>query len=196
MKKHLLLLALLLVATPYWLPEQHIIPVQGATKADWNPDSFWYYPWGRSGTHKGIDIFAKHGQPVVAASSGLVVAQHYDEMGGNIVLILGAKWRFHYYAHLQDSSVQRGQWLSAGEPIGHVGDSGNAKGKPPHLHYSIRSLFPLPWQADLTQPQGLRKMFYLDPHEFLSGACDEKEQLDGIEKSAFAVNQRAEGSLL
>ncbi|GAB6140921.1 hypothetical protein JCM14076_16500 [Methylosoma difficile] len=40
---------------------QAIIPVEGATAADWHPQSFWYHPWGRSGTHKGIDIFARSG---------------------------------------------------------------------------------------------------------------------------------------
>ena len=58
MKKTLLALLLTLVVAVALLPETPRIPVSGATAADWNPQSFWYYPWGRSGTHKGIDIFA------------------------------------------------------------------------------------------------------------------------------------------
>ena len=34
------------------LPETPTIPVQGATTRDWHPQSFWYYPWGRSGTQR------------------------------------------------------------------------------------------------------------------------------------------------
>ena len=73
------------------LPETPTIPVQGATTRDWHPQSFWYYPWGRSGTHKGIDIFAQEGTPVLAATHGLVVHTGVDSLGGNIVLVLGSK---------------------------------------------------------------------------------------------------------
>ena len=43
-----------------------------------------------------------------------------------------------------------------------MGDSGNAAGKPPHLHYSLVSLLPMFWRAD-EAPQGWKKMFFLDP---------------------------------
>ena len=110
------------------LPETPTIPVQGATTRDWHPQSFWYYPWGRSGTHKGIDIFAQEGTPVLAATHGLVVHTGVDSLGGNIVLVLGGKWRLHYYAHLQDIDTQAWHWVKAGERIGTVGSSGNAGG--------------------------------------------------------------------
>jgi hypothetical protein len=35
-------------------PDAPTIPVQGATRADWHPHSFWYHPWGASGVHKGM----------------------------------------------------------------------------------------------------------------------------------------------
>ena len=94
------------------LPETPTIPVQGATTRDWHPQSFWYYPWGRSGTHKGIDIFAQAGTPVLAATHGLVVHTGVDSLGGNIVLVLGSKWRLHYYAHLQDIDTQAWHWVT------------------------------------------------------------------------------------
>jgi hypothetical protein len=50
--------------------------------------------------------------------------------------------------------------------LGRVGTSGNAIGKPAHLHYSIISLLPLPWRMD-TSAQGWKKMFFLNPHELL-----------------------------
>jgi peptidoglycan LD-endopeptidase LytH len=166
--KWLRLLLAVLVAG-FLIPESHRIPVAGASVADWHPKSFWYYPWGRSGVHKGIDIFAREGVPVLAASSGMVVYTGVDSLGGNIVLILGAKWRFYYYAHLQRVDAQGYRFVHAGEPIGAVGSTGNAKGKPPHLHFAIRNLFPSPWLYNSRRPQAWNTMFYLDPTKFLTG---------------------------
>ncbi|OWY19961.1 M23 family peptidase [Sphingobacteriales bacterium UPWRP_1] len=160
----LLLFAALLL--PLLLPGSLVIPVQNATPRDWNANSFWHYPWGVSGVHKGIDIFAPKGRPVLAAGSGLVVYSGQISLGGNVVLVLGAKWRLHYYAHLQNATVQTGQWVWQGSQLGFVGNTGNAAGKPPHLHYSVASLLPYVWRRD-NEPQGWRKMFYLNPHELL-----------------------------
>jgi len=64
--RHLLLALLLLgLLAPQWLR----VPVKGASSRDWHPQSFWYEPWGRSGTHKGIDIFARQGTPVLAPAT-------------------------------------------------------------------------------------------------------------------------------
>jgi len=62
-----------------------------------------------------------------------------------------------------------GDIVSRGESIGLVGDSGNASGKPSHLHYVILSMIPYPWLAD-TKTQGWKKMFYLDPNTKLREA--------------------------
>ncbi|MCG3861875.1 M23 family metallopeptidase, partial [Psychrobacter sp. Ps5] len=44
----------------------------------------------------------------------------------------------HYYAHLEDyADISPNDWVNAGDIIGYVGDSGNAKGTPPHVHYGI-----------------------------------------------------------
>lgn len=168
MSKTLLTIGLLLIVVlGFALPESHHIPVSGASSADWNPQSFWYYPWGRSGTHKGIDIFAAEGTPVQAASPGLVISAGEDSVGGNYVLILGAKWRFHYYAHLQQIGAAKWSWAQAGETIGAVGATGNAKGKPPHLHYVIRTPYPQPWLFDPGLPQAWSRMFFVDPGQYL-----------------------------
>lgn len=55
------------------LPARGAVPVIGATQKDWHPNSFWYSPWGKSGVHKGIDIFAPAGTPVISSSYGLVL---------------------------------------------------------------------------------------------------------------------------
>lgn len=164
LRKRWILFGLVLV----WgvLPEWPRIPVEGASARDWNPQTFWFEPWGRSGVHKGIDIFAKLGTPVRATSYGVVLFRGEIQQGGKVVLVLSPKWRLHYYAHLHSIDVYPGQPLLIGSQLGSVGDTGNARGKPAHLHYSIVSLLPLPWRAD-DSTQGWKKMFYLDPNAIL-----------------------------
>ncbi len=161
------LLALVALALLWQLaPERPQSPVQGATRSDWHEASFWHEPWGRSGVHKGIDIFARRGTPVLAPTYGLILFSGEIAVGGKVVLFLGPAWRLHYLAHLQEIAVSAGRPVATGMVLGSVGDSGNAKGKPPHLHYSVVSILPRPWRAD-DASQGWKKMFYLDPAEFL-----------------------------
>ncbi len=136
-------------------------------KNDYNQESYWHYPWGKSGTHKGVDIFAKKGTAVNSSTRGFVFSTGQGKRSGNYVIVLGPKLRFHYYAHLDDIHCRPGDWKSLGELIGTVGDSGNAKGKPPHLHYAIISWLPHFWRAD-DEPQGYRKMFFLNPIDYLN----------------------------
>ena len=147
-------------------PGPFVQPVQGAGRQDWNPHSFWFSPWGRSGVHKGIDIFAGKGETVVAAQGGLVLWQGEIAQGGKVVLILTGRGWLHYYAHLRSIRTQAGNRAVAGEPVGEVGTSGNAKGKPPHLHYAVLTLVPRPWEVRWA-PQGWKRMFYRDPTRLL-----------------------------
>jgi len=172
-KKRALLLCAAIAATilisGLLVPERLIIPVQGATPADWNAHSFWFQPWGKSGVHRGIDIFAKEGTPVIAASPGLVICTGTQGAGGNAVAILGPKWHVHYYAHLKTIKVNQGKYVSRGEEIGSVGTTGNAAGKPPHLHYSIITQIPYVWRYK-AERFGFDRMFYLDPNELLTNS--------------------------
>jgi murein DD-endopeptidase MepM/ murein hydrolase activator NlpD len=151
-----------IVILGFLIPQRLIIPVEGATKSSYHPKSFWYYPWGKSVTHKGVDIFAKEGTKVLASTNGLVISCTHLKMGGNVVIILGPKWRFHYYAHLKTIHTQMFSFVNKNEAIGEVGTTGNAIGKPPHLHYAMVSLFPYFWKIDSSK-QGWKKMFYLNP---------------------------------
>lgn len=166
--KWLLVLCVPLLLVGMLLPDAGVIPVAGATPKDWNPRSFWYTPWGLSGVHKEIDIFAKSGTPVLSSSKGLVLYSGSYGMGGTVLWVLGPKWRLHYYAHLSATSVSAFTPVQPGMPIGRVGNSGNAAGKPSHLHYAIRSLIPLPWQFT-RQAQGWDRMFFIDPNTRLLG---------------------------
>ena len=153
---------LLLVVIGFLIPQNLKMPVQGATKADYNAKSFWYYPWGKSGTHKGVDIFAVEGTQVNAATKGLVLYVGNIKYGGNVVFILGPKWRLHYYAHLKEIRTSSFSMVTNHTQIGTVGSSGNAKGKQAHLHYSIATIIPYFWRIDFSH-QGWKKMFYLNP---------------------------------
>ncbi|MCP4486675.1 MAG: M23 family metallopeptidase [Gammaproteobacteria bacterium] len=163
----ILIYLVVVLVVGYLLPEKPVIPVAGATPSDWNKDSFWYEPWGDSGVHKGIDIFARMGTDLVSATNGVVLFKGVLSKGGNVVLVLGPKWRLHYYAHLNTISTNSFSIVSAGKKIGSVGDSGNAKGKQPHVHYSIVSMLPYFWQAT-TDSQGWKKMFFFDPGLYLT----------------------------
>jgi murein DD-endopeptidase MepM/ murein hydrolase activator NlpD len=167
-KKTLIGLAILALfaLTGFLLPENLVIPVQGATTQDWNHDTFWFEPWGKSGVHKGIDIFSPIGTPVVASVYGIVIFTGHLNLGGNVVVVLGPKWRMHYYAHLDSINTAIGTLVNTSQPIGTLGDTGNARGKPSHLHYTILSLAPLVWRWD-GSPQGWKKMFFLNPSEKL-----------------------------
>jgi murein DD-endopeptidase MepM/ murein hydrolase activator NlpD len=86
-----------------------------------------------------------------------------------VISVLGPKWRIHYYAHLQSISVHAGEYVSAGKQIGTVGTTGNAVGKPPHLHYSIISQIPYLWRYK-PESYGIDRMFFLDPGEKLGNS--------------------------
>ena len=164
-KKTILLFSIICLLG-FCIPQNLKMPVDKASKKDFNPNSFWFYPWGTSGTHKGIDIFSPIGTKLKSATNGIVLKTGSQSKGGNYVLILGPKCRLHYYAHLDKLDCKNFDWVNPKSKIGTVGDSGNAKGKPPHLHYAIVTLFPYPWKIDRSV-QGWKKMFYLDPSKYL-----------------------------
>lgn len=151
------------------LPQSFVLPVEEMKKGDYNQQSYWHYPWGKSGTHKGVDIFGKKGTNIVSSVRGFTFAAGNGNRSGKYVVIIGPKLRFHYFAHLNSINTKVGKWNNIGEKIGTLGDSGNAKGKPPHLHYAIISWLPHFWRID-NYPQGYRKMFFLNPIEYIN-AC-------------------------
>ena len=88
--------------------------------------------------HEGIDIFARRGTPVLSSTEGIVTNVGTNRLGGLVVWVLGPGGQRHYYAHLDSySDVEAGMRIEAGRVLGHVGNTGNAKGTPPHLHYGV-----------------------------------------------------------
>ena len=98
--------------------------------------------WGapRSGgrKHEGVDIFAPRNTPVIAAFDALVYDIGDNALGGRSVWLMGPGGAFHYYTHLEAyGSIHTRQFIPKGTVIGYVGNSGNAKTTPTHLHYGI-----------------------------------------------------------
>jgi murein DD-endopeptidase MepM/ murein hydrolase activator NlpD len=92
---------------------------------------------GGARDHHGIDIFAPRGTPVLAGAEGVV---RVDEtpVGGRVIWLRDARaGRNLYYAHLHDWAVTSGARVRAGDVIGYVGNTGNARTTPPHLHFGI-----------------------------------------------------------
>lgn len=165
-KKLLWLTLALILIIGLLIPQNFSMPVEGATGKSYHPNSYWFYPWGKSVTHKGVDIFAKRGTLLKSSTQGVVLYQGNVNRGGKVVVILGPKWRLHYYAHLDEIRTSIFDYTSMGDTIGTVGATGNAKGKPSHLHYSIITIFPYIWRIDSSK-QGWKKMWYLNPIEYL-----------------------------
>lgn len=101
-----------------------------------------WYGDGRDGgrrQHEGLDIFAPRGTPVLAAADGVVRSTRNNRLGGNVVWLRDTLGHTHYYAHLDTQLVRRGQRVSVGDTLGLVGNSGNARSTPPHLHFGLYS---------------------------------------------------------
>jgi murein DD-endopeptidase MepM/ murein hydrolase activator NlpD len=88
-------------------------------------------------SHHGIDIFAPRGTPVVAAAEGTVSRVQTTEIGGNVVWMRDRRGNSLYYAHLDRQSVNAGQDVAPGDTLGFVGNTGNARTTPPHLHFGV-----------------------------------------------------------
>lgn len=91
----------------------------------------------RGGAHKGEDVFADCGTPLVAAEGGKVVVTGSDGAAGNHLVVRGTQsGEDHVYMHLQSAPrPAKGDTVQAGEAIGSVGRTGNASAC--HLHFEI-----------------------------------------------------------
>lgn len=88
--------------------------------------------------HHGVDIFADRGTPVLASVEGVVRRANETPVGGRVVWLRDAgEPRSLYYAHLDTQFVRRGQRVGIGDTLGLVGNTGNARTTPPHLHFGL-----------------------------------------------------------
>lgn len=110
------------------------------------------YRAGFTAAHRGIDILAPRGTPVLAVRDGNARSS-IEPKGGRVVYLTAEDGTSFFYGHLDSWTLEvlrpEGARVLAGETIGTVGDSGNAVTRPTHLHFQIRDgslvIDPLPY---------------------------------------------------
>lgn len=111
----------------------NVFPVPGGTFSnDWGAARS-KAATGGTGGHQGTDIFADRGTPVKAVVDGTITKMGLSKIGGNRLWINGT----YYFAHMDGfaKGLKAGSKVKAGQVIGYVGDTGDAKGTPTHLHF-------------------------------------------------------------
>lgn len=129
------------VARKYARSPAHVaLPVEGLAPAE--VKSSWHAPRSGGRRHKGIDLFAQKGTRVLSATDGVVWKVGTDSLGGRVVTVLGEGPALYYYAHLDSwaEGLAAGQEVTAGTALGTVGNTGNARTTPPHLHFGVYRL--------------------------------------------------------
>lgn len=134
-------------------PDEPLRPTAPATATEPLPDQALVFPVkdhgrkavisvfgdkrGKNRRHEGIDIKAPRHTPVVAVINGFIERIREGGNGGKQLYLRAADGRLFYYAHLEDWSVEEYTAVRAGQQLGTVGDSGNARGTTPHLHFEV-----------------------------------------------------------
>jgi len=110
---------------------------------------------GGTRRHEGNDIMAPMGTTIVAPLPGTITLEQSGGRGGLAIFETGVGNVEFYFAHEQEITARQGQEVSAGQEIGRVGNTGNAAGGAPHLHFEIHP----GWGAAI------------DPYPSLSAVC-------------------------
>jgi murein DD-endopeptidase MepM/ murein hydrolase activator NlpD len=92
--------------------------------------------------HHGDDIFAALGAPILACADGMVFSVGWNDLGGNRLWLRDNQGNEFYYAHLSAFTplAKNGRLVKAGEVLGFVGNTGDAQGTPPHLHFEVHPI--------------------------------------------------------
>lgn len=90
---------------------------------------------GASSYHKGIDIAAAHGTPIVAAADGEVVTARYSSSAGNYIMLYHGNSTYTVYMHNSTLKVSVGDMVKKGEVIAAMGSTGISTGS--HLHFGV-----------------------------------------------------------
>ena len=101
------------------------------------PNSFidsWGYPRSGGRTHEGTDIMAASGTSVVAIADGTITYAGYGDSAGNWIILSGDDGNGYWYMHNTENLVTGGR-VQVGQQIATVGNTGNASGGAPHVHF-------------------------------------------------------------
>ncbi|HEV7921715.1 MAG TPA: M23 family metallopeptidase [Thermoanaerobaculia bacterium] len=114
------------------------MPVVGVRPYDL--DDSWHAPRdGGERLHTGIDIFARKGTEVVAVADGIISYIGTQPKGGQCLWLTTENGASFYYAHLDRwaPGIYEGMEVQSGDLLGYVGNTGNAKYTPSHLHFAV-----------------------------------------------------------
>jgi len=105
--------------------------------------------------HQGVDVMAAFGTPLYAVERGFITRVGTDVLGGTKLWLKGQSGTYYYYAHLAAyaEGMVEGALVNAGDVVGFVGDTGNASGGAPHLHFQVH-----PGGGEPVNPYGLLKV--------------------------------------
>lgn len=102
--------------------------------------------------HHGVDIFARRGTPIISPTKGYVRFVGTRGIGGKVIWIRDSKRNQSlYFAHLDSLIITPGTYVNSGDTIGTVGNTGNARTTPPHLHFGIYSNGPIDPYASIAE---------------------------------------------
>ena len=106
--------------------------------------------------HHGVDIFAPRGTPVLASTAGVIRRVRVTNRGGKVVWLRDPVHDVSiYYAHLDSQHVRDGQRVERGDTVGFVGNTGNARTTPPHLHFGLYQRGPIDPYPFIDPPRGV-----------------------------------------
>jgi murein DD-endopeptidase MepM/ murein hydrolase activator NlpD len=105
--------------------------------------------------HQGVDIMAPFDTPLYAVERGMITRVGTDVLGGTKLWLKGQSGTYYYYAHLKSyaEGMVEGALVNAGDVVGFNGDSGNARGGAPHLHFQVH-----PNGGEAVNPYGLLRV--------------------------------------
>ncbi len=160
-------------------------PVKGRVTSKYGPR--------RRRIHQGTDIDLETGDPIYATFDGRVRHTTYIARGyGNLIIIRHDNGLETFYAHLSETNVKPGDWVTAGQIIGKGGNTGRSTGS--HLHYEIRykgHTFDPERLIDFTTGTLRRETFllkrtYFSPYSRFTQDFDEEIQSDEEDKKIAA----------